>query len=96
MQEHLRFLGVKVRDRVTGFTGVATSTCFDLYGCVQTIVQPEVDEKSVVPDSRWFDNNRLEIVGDRVMDLPNFALELKDRDQRGPADKPSMEQLPTR
>lgn len=89
--EHFRFLGFKVRDKVTGFEGVAVSLCFDLYGCVQTVISPPA-ANGEIKEGRWFDNNRLEIVSDdRVMNFPNFAVELKDRDERGPANKPSLE-----
>jgi hypothetical protein len=88
--EHFGFLGFKVRDKVTGFEGVAASICFDLYGCVQSAVTPPA-ANGEIKEGRWFDNNRLEIISDEpVMRFPNFAVELKDRDERGPAEKPSF------
>lgn len=71
MQEHLNLLGFKVRDVVTGFTGVVSSISFDLYGCIQAIVTPEFDPKNAKIDSRWFDVKRLVITSTRpVMLMP--------------------------
>ena len=43
VQKHFKVLGYRVKDKVTGYTGVATSVCFDLYGCVQVTVNPGLD-----------------------------------------------------
>ena len=59
MQEHLKLLGFKVQDVVTGFLGIVTSISFDLYGCVQAVVQPEANEKGEIGEARWFDVKRL-------------------------------------
>ena len=59
MQEHLKLLGFKVQDVVTGFLGIVTSISFDLYGCVQAVVQPEANEKGELGEARWFDLKRL-------------------------------------
>jgi len=77
VQEHLKLMGLRVQDRVTGFAGVVTSIGFDLYGCVQAVVTPPIDSnekmESEKMESRWFDTKRL-IVTDRnpVMELPDF------------------------
>lgn len=74
MDQYLEWLGYQVKDKVTGFTGVASSIGIDLYGCVQAIVTPPyvVDEKTGSrrqDDSRWFDLTRLERQGSaRVME----------------------------
>jgi hypothetical protein len=73
MDKHLDWLGWKVRDKVTGFTGVVSHIGIDLYGCVQGTVTPEtVVEKNglqKMEDSRWFDLTRLDKVGKkRVME----------------------------
>ena len=71
--ETIDLLGKSATDKVSGFTGVVTSVCFDLYGCVQTIVTPKVDDKGVAADGRWFDVNRLTIHdSERAMPVPNF------------------------
>ncbi len=68
------YLGRKVKDRVTGFTGVVTSISFDLYGCVQGWVVPQLGEDGKVRDSSWFDLNRLQILKkEPVLEVPTFA-----------------------
>jgi hypothetical protein len=74
MKEYLEILGHEVRDRVTGYTGIATTVGFDLYGCVQVIVtRPGLDEKGVRFPSEWFDHKRLFVTAaPLVMEQPVF------------------------
>ena len=44
LHKHLDLLGMQVRDQVTGYSGVVTSVCFDLYGCIQAVVHPGTDK----------------------------------------------------
>ena len=73
MNEYMQILGCKVRDKVTGIEGIATSVSFDLYGCVLVIVTPLVDKDGKHLDGRWYDHHRLTILDNkRVMEIPNF------------------------
>ena len=90
VQKHLELLGMPCKDRVTGLTGVVTSVGFDLYGCVQAIVHPGLDEKGVLKDTLWFDIARLEITSDTpVMNRPNFEYGYIAEGKKGPAEKPN-------
>lgn len=51
--------GTKVRDVVTGFTGVITARVEYLTGCNQCAVQPPVNDKGEIPDGRYIDEDRL-------------------------------------
>jgi hypothetical protein len=83
-------LGLKVKDRVTGFSGVVSSISFDLYGCIQAVVTPEADGKGKIPDCRWFDVTRLKKTGKKpVMKLPNFDYGYVAEGKKGPAEKPA-------
>lgn len=71
-------LGSKVKDCVTGFSGVVTGRAEYLTGCRQYSVMGRAkDGKS--GDGMWFDEDRLEIVGKPVV-LPRKA------NNGGPAD----------
>jgi hypothetical protein len=93
----LRFLGLKVRDKVTGFVGVCESISYDLYGCIQAVVRQPMNDKGEVTDGRWFDVARLEVVDPKpVMEVPGkrFAVErtsepVKPSNTHGPAEKPA-------
>jgi len=96
----LNFLGYKVEDKVTKQIGVVVSISFELYGCIQGLVVPEVDEKGARSDSRWYDIGRLVIISDEpVMAQPTFVMVRAQKtskksflDPPGPAgDKPSVE-----
>jgi hypothetical protein len=73
MNNYLDLLGREAKDVVTGFSGVCSSICFDLYGCVQAVLMPPVGKDGKAEDGRWFDTKRLQLKqGKRVMPLPAF------------------------
>lgn len=89
IREHLAFLGLRVEDKVTGLTGVVTSVGFDLYGCIQAVVNPGLDKDGKSRESMWFDINRLKILSNEpVMERPNFDFGLQAEGKKGPAEKP--------
>lgn len=73
IKEAIDLLGLEATDKVTGFSGIITSACFDLYDCVQMALtakaKPDAEE---VKHGHWFDVNRLEIGDTRVMPVPTF------------------------
>lgn len=90
IQEHLKLLGMRVEDKVTGATGVVTSVGFDLYGCVQAVVNPGLDKDGKQKDSHWFDIARLNVIDvSPVMDRPNFEFGYVAEGKKGPAEKPT-------
>jgi len=44
VQDHLSLLGKEVEDVVTGMSGIVASVSFDLYGCIQAIINPGLDK----------------------------------------------------
>lgn len=93
LKKHLDMLGMRVEDRVTGFKGVVSSIGFDLYGCIQAIVNPGVGTDGKPQDSHWFDVNRLEITStEPVMRRPAFDWSPEDISlgEQGCADRPMM------
>ncbi len=94
IKHHLSFLGLKVKDRVTGYEGVVTSIGFDLYGCIQAIVNPGSDKDGKLQDSNWFDIGRLQILEETpVMDRPNFDYGDVAEGKKGPAEKPAFNKV---
>ena len=55
-------LGNKVRDKVTGFEGIATAKIEYINGCIQFCVKPKVKEDGKMPDGEYIDVDELEIV----------------------------------
>jgi len=96
MKRHMELLGCPVKDRVTGIEGIATSICFDLYGCIQAIVNPGLDKEGKPQETLWYDVSRLERTGTAVMRVPDFneprATAATDG-RKGPAERP-MEMKP--
>lgn len=88
MNEYMKLLGMKVKDRVTGFTGIVESVSFDLYGCVQVVLRPAVSKEGKPGEGHWFDAKRIEVLGKTpVMAPPAFAAMPAGR-EIGPAAKP--------
>lgn len=55
-------LGDKVRDRVTGHTGIATQRVECLNGCIQFAVRPRIKKDGTWPESYCIDLENLEIL----------------------------------
>lgn len=72
--KYLDLLGYRVTDRITGFSGVVESISYDLYGCIQPLVTPDVDEKGKLETGRFFDGARLQKSGNApVIPPPSFS-----------------------
>ncbi len=88
VHESIAMLGLKAKDRITGFEGVITSVSFDVPGCVMAVISPRSDKPGNLPEGKWFDVNRLEVSKVRVMDSPaKFAPTVREH-ASGPCDKP--------
>lgn len=92
MENHISLLGLPARDRVTGQKGIITSVCFDLYGCIQAVITPAMDDDGKLGEQRWFDIARLEATSEeRVMPVPDFIERGSVADGlRGSAEKPAF------
>lgn len=52
-------LGLEVKDKVTGFTGIVMGQARYLTGCDQLCVQPKCEKEMTYPAAEWFDDGRL-------------------------------------
>lgn len=64
-------LGMKAKDKITGFEGTVTGYVEYISGCNQVLLTPSVDDKGAARDSGWFDVQRIEQVGSEVLVLDN-------------------------
>jgi hypothetical protein len=55
-------LGDRVKDPVTGLTGIVTAITTWLHGCIRLAVQPEETKDGKPADSVYFDQSQLELV----------------------------------
>jgi hypothetical protein len=55
-------LGNWVEDKITGFAGYAVGKVVYISGCNQVLVQPKVKENGEFQDSRWVDEQRLQVL----------------------------------
>jgi hypothetical protein len=61
----------KVKDQISGFKGLVTGRCAYISGCDQALVAPSVDKDGKLPDSQWFDVQRLIVVDAKPVSLDN-------------------------
>ncbi|KKN02228.1 hypothetical protein LCGC14_1119690 [marine sediment metagenome] len=68
-------LGDEVKDKVSGFQGVADARFTYLQGCNRIQVQPPVKKDGKLPDSKVFDEPLLEVMNEgrvaQVLDKPD-------------------------
>lgn len=59
-----KYFGLKVKDKITGFSGTVTAFCQYITGCDQYLVLPVIGENGDYPNAHWFDCNRLKVLSD--------------------------------
>lgn len=60
-------LGSRVRDLITGLTGIAIARTEWLYGCARVVVEPTELRDGKPMDAVWFDEQRVEEIEPNVM-----------------------------
>lgn len=63
-------MGQRVKDAITGFSGVVTGRAEYLTGCTQYLLTPSVNERGEYVENRWFDEDRLEPMSASIVKLP--------------------------
>jgi hypothetical protein len=58
-------LGKQARDKITGFEGIIIGKIHFLFGCDQYGIAPKVTDGKV-NDTNWFDEGRVEIIGQGI------------------------------
>jgi len=58
-------LGLKARDKVTGFEGIITAKVKYLTGCDQYCIKPKAENGKVL-EGYYFDEGMIEIIGDGI------------------------------
>lgn len=59
-------LGDKVKDKISGFTGIAVSRIEYINGCIQYGVKPRVKKNGEMPDIQYIDEKQLSIISKKV------------------------------
>ena len=76
IKKHINLLGLKAKDKITGLTGIITCISFDLYGCIQVILNPGMKDDGTLGENVWFDISRMEILTKKpVIKVPDFLEE---------------------
>lgn len=59
-------LGWRLRDKATGFTGIATARIEYISGCIQYCILPEVKDDGKYVDGVYIDEQRIEFVDNGI------------------------------
>jgi len=90
-ERHIELLGFKATDKITGFSGVIDSVCFDAYGYIQISLKPPMKKDGEIPQGYWFDVTRLKVdMSERVVEMPNFYEGYVSEGRKGVSVKPSL------
>lgn len=54
--------GDSVREKITGFSGIITGTCFYLTGCNQYLITAKPKDEFSEPIALWYDEGRIELL----------------------------------
>lgn len=71
-------LGDRVKDSLTGFTGIVTAQVSYLTGCDQCQVLPASTDQSKINEAHWFDVERLKLVESGVVQTEQYKPGGKD------------------
>ena len=64
-------LGQEVKDKVTGFTGIAVVRAEHLFGCIRIGVKPQgFDKDGKIQEQEFFDEAALIVLSDGIMEVP--------------------------
>lgn len=75
-------LGEKVKDIVTGISGIAVAKVHYLNGCIQFCVQPRAAMDALKTDSLYIDEGQLEKIGDGI-NVPKAKVTKRIKPQYG-------------
>lgn len=63
-------MGSRVRDKISGFTGIATARTEYLNGCARVVVEPDkLGEKGELIEGKYFDEPQLDVLLEGVISL---------------------------
>lgn len=71
-------MGVQVRCRVTGLTGIITGKTEYINGCIQWLLKPPVDKDGKLVEGCWIDTIQLEVIG------PGISVQAPEERPGGP------------
>ena len=85
-------LGSKVRDTLTGFSGVAVGRTEWMFGCARVGIEPEELKDGKPIETQWFDEQRIEVI---KAEEPQIS-ENNSATTGGPKNDPSPRACPRR
>jgi len=85
-------LGSKVRDNISGFTGIAIGRTEWLHGCARITIQPPVDKDGKHQDAATFDEQQVELIEEKPVRVSKQA----SAGPGGPKKDPGRHKTPSR
>ena len=76
MSKFIFELGVKAKDKITGFEGIITGRADHITGCNTYGLKPKIDKDGKVQDCEWFDEGMITVTGKGIK--PNSVQSVDD------------------
>lgn len=90
-------LGQKVRDKITGYEGIAVARAVFLFGCSRVLVQPQETKEDGTPiEDYYIDEQRLEVIKEET-EFTRLAEQYTNSPEPGPGgpqNDPTRAKLP--
>ena len=77
-------LGSKVKDTITGFTGIATGFLTFMYGCNRVQITPQELHEGKTIDPEWFDDQRVEVIAEQKPTVEPTSVSTSGGDEKNP------------
>ena len=88
--------GDRVKDKVTGFTGIVSSRTEYLYGCFRINVQPEELHEGKLAPAATFDEPQLIVIEKQAIESPSIKLKTSQSPGGIAHSQPTERYVPTR
>ena len=79
MSKFIFKLGVKAKDKITGFESIIIGRADHITGCNTYGLKPKIDKDGKVQDSEWFDEGTIEVIAKGITEK-----EVKAKENGGP------------
>lgn len=79
--------GDQVKEKITGYEGIVTGTCFYITGCNQYLVTGKATKDQAEPPALWYDEGRLELIASKVVSIESVTTEDPGCDKAPPMGK---------
>lgn len=80
-------LGNRVKDSLTGFSGIAMARTEWLYGCARIAIEPQELKDAIPVEMQWFDEQRVVFLAEGMLEISEANSATSGGQQRDPSSR---------